>query len=228
MKHDPLNPPRSGRGGKPRKKPLQGVLPLQTIRLLIVDDHAVVRGGLEAMLSLDPGIGSILTATSGPEALDLCLSFDPQVVVLDLRMPGMDGHSVLESVTHQWPHIRVIVFTGNDSPAAVKLAKRQGAAGFLSKSANPSILPRIIGKIVAGGCHFPEVDAPSYTDDCGLSARELEVLQHLARGLTNDEIGRVLCISGQTVKGHLKNMFPKLQAANRAEAATRAHELNLV
>jgi DNA-binding NarL/FixJ family response regulator len=228
MPRDSSKSPRSGRGRKPRNKPSRDVFANPLIRLLIVDDHAVVRGGLEAMLSLDPTIERILTATSGAEALEISPTFDPHVVLLDLRMPGMDGHSVLESFSHRWPHIRVIVLTGNDSPAAAKLAKRQGAAGFISKSANPSILPRIIARVVAGGSHFPELDAPSDAEDCGLSARELEVLQHLARGLTNDEIGRVLGVSGQTVKGHLKNIFPKLQAANRAEAATRAHELNLV
>lgn len=201
---------------------------MRATRLLIVDDHAVVRGGLEAMLGVADGIGRIATAGDGGEALRLCESFSPDVILLDLRMPGMDGHSVLEVVARQWPQVRVIVLTACDTTADVKLAQGLGAAGFCSKSADPATLLGVIKAVASGGTHFPPARAGSHPEDAGLSARELEVLRHLVRGLTNDDIGRALGISGQTVKGHLKLMFPKLEVASRAEAVTRAHELGLV
>lgn len=199
-----------------------------SLRLLIVDDHAVVRGGLEAMLAIAPGIGRIATAADGAQAMQLCASFLPHVILLDLRMPGMDGHSTLEAIVARWPQQRVIILTGNDSASDMKLAQRHGAAGFLSKSAEPATVLSAIKKVAAGGAYFPAVRESSSADCCGLSARELEVVRHLVRGLTNDDIGRALGVSGQTIKGHLKQIFPKLDAASRAEAVSRAHELGLV
>jgi len=195
------------------------------IRLLIVDDHAVVRGGLEAMLSIAPGIERIATAADGAEALKLCGTFAPNVVLLDLRMPGLDGLGVLDAIARDWPRIRVIILTGNESPSEITLARRHGAAAFLSKSTDPAILLQVIKGVAAGGSYFPDAVAAAESD---LSPRELEVLQNLVRGLTNDEIGLALGVSGQTIKGHLKHIFPKLEAATRAEAVSRAHELRLV
>lgn len=202
--------------------------PTHNISLLIVDDHAVVRGGLDAMLAAEDGIARITTAGDGAEALRLYESSPPNILLLDLRMPGMDGHSTLEVLTRQWPQVRVIMFTGCETPADVKLARCLGAARFCSKSADPATLLGVIKAVAAGGTCFPPTQAGVHPEDTGLSARELEVLRHLVRGLTNDDIGRVLGISGQTVKGHVKLMFPKLAVATRAEAVTRAHELGLV
>lgn len=242
MKYSSSGTPRSGRSPRAVDPPSIGVpssaapahspatlssVPAR-LRLLLVDDHAVVRGGLEAMLSGVPDIERIATAVDGMEALKLCASFEPHVVLLDLRMPGMDGHSALEAIAQKWPHICVIVLTGNDSRANARLARREGAAGFLSKSADPATVLRVIREVAAGGTYFPEDSDSSRQDDAGLSPRELEVLRHLVRGLTNDEIGVALGVSGQTIKGHLKHIFQKLEAASRAEATTRAHELGLV
>lgn len=225
MKGKPAKTPRTGCSRKNADVALEGVQNHRVgVRLLIVDDHAVVRGGLDAMLSAAPGIGQIATAHDGMEALKLCASFDPHVILLDVRMPGMDGHSAMQTIGEKWPHIRVIILTGNDTPADIKLARRHGAAGFLSKSEGPATLLRVIEKVSAGGTSFPEVR----DSDCDLSPRELEVLRHLVRGLTNDDIGRALGVSGQTIKGHLKHIFPKLDAATRAEAVNRVHELGLV
>lgn len=198
------------------------------IRLLIVDDHAVVRGGLEGLLAVAPGIGGVATASDGAEALLLCDSFGPQVVLLDLRMPGMDGHSALEAITSRHPQIRVIVLTGNDTPADEKLAKRNGACGFLSKSVDPPTLLRVIRKVAEGGNHFSARSEVVHQESCGLSGRELEVLRQLVRGLTNDQIGTSLGISSETIKSHLKSIFTKLATSTRAEAVNRAHELGLV
>jgi DNA-binding NarL/FixJ family response regulator len=200
--------PQSGRGDVPLDPASKGMLSaVANIRLLIVDDHAVVRGGLEAMLRAAAGIEQIATAADGHAALKLCATFLPHVILLDLRMPGMDGRSTLELLTRDLPQVRVIVLTGNDTSAEMKLARRNGAAGFLSKSADPSTVLSAIQKVAAGGTHFSDTTRGPSSADTGLSSRELEVLQHLVRGLTNDEIGSVLGVSGQTIKGHLKHVF---------------------
>lgn len=229
MKDASKKSPRSGRSHSRRVLLSQEPIPAATpIRLLIVDDHAVVLGGLEALLSAVPFIGEIATASSGDEALALCETFLPNLVLMDLRMPGMDGHSAIESITRMWPQIRIIVFSGNDSAPEIRLAKRNGAAGFMSKSSDPGMLLKLVEKVAAGGTGFPDQMPQLDPQSCGLSARELEILRHLTRGFSNDEIGKTLFVSGQTIKGHLKHIFPKLGVATRAEAVNRAHELGLL
>lgn len=225
----PPKTPRTGSGAAPSASALKGMTATTAdLRILIVDDHAVVRGGLEGLLAVAPGIGSVASAADGGEALRVAAAFDPHIILLDLRMPGMDGHSALQSLSQKQPQARVIILTGNDSAADVRLARQHGAAGFLSKVADPSMLLDAIAKVAAGGTHFPPAGGCAGLDSTQLSARELEVLQHLVRGITNDEIGLALGVSGQTIKGHLKHLFPKLGAATRAEAVARAYALGLV
>lgn len=196
------------------------------LRILVVDDHPVVCGGLEAMLS---SLARVAIATDGQEALRLCASFEPHLVLLDLRMPGLDGYATLALILQRWPHIRVIMLTGTEHAAEAVLARQAGAAGFVRKFDSPSNLLGAIRKVAAGGIHFPSPGSrkPEQPAEV-LTTRELEVLRHLARGLTNEEIGQAIGAAAQTVKGHLKHLFPKLHAANRAEAVTRAHELRLL
>jgi DNA-binding NarL/FixJ family response regulator len=197
-----------------------------SLRILIVDDHLVVCGALEAMLSC---LGQVAIASDGAEALQLCATFDPHVVLLDLHMPGLHGYDTLAVISRGWPHIRVVILTGEDHPLEVTLSRQRGAAGFVRKTDSPATLLQAVKTVVAGGEHFPKTaGAVGSTGVEGLTARELEVLRNLARGLTNDEIGRVLGIASETVKVHLRNLFPKLQAANRTEAVARAHELRLL
>jgi len=229
MKPRPTKTPRTGRSRDAshlvkREMPFASL----SLSLLIVDDHSVVSAGLEAMLSAAPGIGSIATAGDGVEALRLCAIEAPDLVLLDLRMPVMDGHSTLEALRQRWPELRVIVISGSEFVADVKLARRLGAAAFLSKSADPATVLQVIEAVATGGTYFPETRENHDAAECQLSPREIEVLRHLARGLTNDDIGLALGVSGQTVKGHLKHLFPKLSAATRAEAVSRAYELGLV
>jgi len=229
MKPRPWKTPQTGPSRAAAHPADNAMLPAaHSLRLLIVDDHSVVSAGLEAMLSAAPGIGPIATAADGAEALRLCASELPDLVLLDLRMPVMDGHRTLEALRQRWPELRVVVISGSELGADVKLARRAGAAAFLSKSADPATVLQVIETVAAGGTYFPEAGESEAAAGCQLSPRELEVLRHLARGLTNDEIGRVLGVSGQTVKGHLKHLFPKLSAATRTEAVSRAYELGLV
>lgn len=192
------------------------------IRVLIVDDHAVVRTGLESLLGILPGVDKVATAGTAAEALELCASFHPHVVLLDLRMPDMDGLTLLQSIRQEWPYMRAIIFTGVENPMQAAIARKHGAAGYVNKCDSPERLLAALEAVAGGGIFFPD------DSDGALTVREIEVLREASRGRTNEEIGRILGIAGQTVKGHLRNIFPKLQAANRAEAVARAHELGLL
>jgi DNA-binding NarL/FixJ family response regulator len=198
------------------------------LRLLIVDDHAVVREGLEAMLGIDPCFERIATAGSTEEALPYCEEFRPHVILLDLKMPGSDGFNALEIIRQRWPDIRVLILSASATAAEVKLARRNGAAGYLGKSSDRATLLKAIRSAAGGATVFPVDPAPEPSEGPALSARELEVLRHLGRGLSSQDLGRVLGISGETVKSHIKAIFHKLEVADRAEAVARAYELGLI
>ena len=204
------------------------MIPEKSLRLLIIDDHAVVREGLEAMLGVDPGFERIETAASTEEALPICESLRPHVVILDLRMPGSDGFNALEIIRQQWPEIHVLILSASATVAEVQLARRNGAAGYLSKSADRATLLEAIRSVATGGLVFSQETAPSGSSPVTLSARELEVLRHLGRGLSNQQLGQALGISSETVKSHVKAIFHKLDATGRAEAISRAYEFGLL
>lgn len=199
-----------------------------SLRLLIVDDHAIVRDGLEAMLRLALGDVRITTAATGAQALQLCASAPPSLVLLDVRMPGNDGFSVLEALQRDHPATRVLVLSASATAAEVRLARRMGAAGYLSKSADGSDVVQAIRTIMKGGTCFAPGDAPATAPECDLSARELDVLRHLGRGLSNQELATALGISETTVKAHLRAVFSKLNVTNRTEAVTCAYQMGLV
>lgn len=199
------------------------------LRLLIVDDHAVVREGLQAMLGPDPNISNISVASCGAEAEQACTADRPHVILLDIRMPGSDGFFVLRSILGRWPETRIIMLSSSATTAEVKLARQYGAAGYLKKSTGRAELLESIHLVAAGGtCFQAEDDVMVSRESPVLSARELEVLQHLGRGLGNEGLGRVLGVSSETVKSHLKSIFIKLGVTSRTEAVTRAYELGLL
>ena len=204
------------------------MIPEKSLRLLIIDDHAVVREGLEAMLGAVSGFERIATAASTEEALPICESLRPSVVLLDLRMPGSDGFNALEIIHQRWPEVRVLILSASATVAEVQLARRNGAAGYLSKSADRATLMEAIRAVAAGGLVFSPETAATSSSSVTLSARELEVLRHLGRGLSNQQLGQALGISSETVKSHVKAIFHKLDAADRAEAISRAYELGLL
>jgi DNA-binding NarL/FixJ family response regulator len=204
------------------------MIPEKNLRLLIIDDHAVVREGLEAMLGVAPCFERIATAASTEEALPICESLRPHVVLLDLRMPGSDGFNALEIIRQRWPEIHVLILSASATVAEVQLARRNGAAGYLSKSADRATLMEAIQIVAAGGLVFSPETATAAASPVTLSARELEVLRHLGRGLSNQQLGQALGISPETVKSHVKAILHKLDATGRAEAISRAYELGLL
>ncbi len=197
-------------------------------RLLIIDDHGVVREGLEAMLSTSPTVGRIATAGTVREALELCESFSPEVVLLDVRMPECDGFQVLETIRERWSGMRVLMFSSSATAAEVQLARQNGAAGYLGKSVDRETLLAAMERVASGGTAFKSDVFDGETLGVALSGRELSVLRHLGRGLNNEELGKALGVSRETVKSHLKSVFHKLGVSNRAEAVARSYELGLL
>lgn len=200
----------------------------EKLRLLIVDDHAVVREGLESMLSVHDCFEKIQTAASAELALAACASFYPHVILLDVRMPLTDGFETLTAIHARWPAIRIIMLSSSSTAAEVKLAQRNGAHGYLSKIADHATLLGAVKSVAAGSLWFKKDPSAEVSALPLLSGRELEVLQHLGRGLSSQELGRVLGISAETIKSHLKSIFSKLGVADRAEAVARAYEIGLL
>jgi DNA-binding NarL/FixJ family response regulator len=198
----------------------------QRISVLIVDDHPVVRQGLRVLLEVQDGIAVAAEAGDGPAALALAAEHVPDVILLDLKLPGMDGIAVLgELAAHDSPS-RVLVLTSMTEPAAAAAALRAGAAGVLYKDVDPDALVRAIRAVHDG--HFllaPEAAGSllrSGRSGGGLDAltsREREVLAELAHGRSNREIARALHVSEKTVKTHVSSVLTKLGVADRTQAA---------
>lgn len=191
---------------------------------MIVDDHPVVREGLRGMLAAEPGMEVAAEAASGDEAVALAPRVAPDVILMDLRMPGGDGASAIERLG---PGHRVLVLTTFEDDAGIVAAVRKGAAGCLLKDASRADLAKAIRDVAAGRT----VLSPSVSARLGaareapvLSAREAEVLALVARGLTNAEIGGRLFIGQATVKTHLLRVFAKLEVSDRTAAVMTAIE----
>lgn len=202
----------------------------QPIRIVIADDHAVVRQALHVMLEMEPEFTVIGEADDGEQALVLADEFHPDLVLMDIRMEGMDGVRATRLLREQHPEISVLILTGFGEDEVLLQAVEAGAQGFLLKDASAEEVKQAILRVVHGESHMtpgllrklmdelaqrerqPE---PAYSN---LTPREREVLKALSRGLSNDEIAKELVISEKTVKTHLGNIFSKLQVEGRAQA----------
>ena len=204
------------------------------IRLLVADDHPVVRDGLRAMLATQPDMELVGEAATGTEAVERALALHPDVVLMDLQMPDLDGPAAIATLREQAPEVRVLVLTTYGTDADITRAVDAGATGYLLKDApreqlfgairaaakgesvlSPSVATRVLGRMRA-----PAEEA--------LSPRELEILQAVARGLSNKEIGRRLYVSEATVKTHLLRVFGKLGVDDRTAAVTVALERGII
>jgi DNA-binding NarL/FixJ family response regulator len=204
------------------------------IRLLIVDDHPVVRDGLQGMLAGVPDFEVVGEAENGREAISRAEAFHPDVVLMDLRMPGMDGVSAIRLMTERGLDVKVLVLTTYDTEGDVLPAIEAGATGYLLKDTpreelyravraaatgeavlSPPVASRLMGQMREGGREPP-------------SEREMEVLRLVARGATNREIASRLFISEATVKTHLLHLFAKLGVGDRASAVAAAYENGLL
>ena len=203
----------------------------QQIRVIIADDHPVVREGLAAILRSQEDIKIVGEATDGEEACKLYDQLFPDVLMLDLRMPKKDGLQVLtELMSCRAPEPRIIVMTAYESEEDLRRASNAGAKGYLVKGANPQQIRAAIRTVAAGESLFPtEVSKlAESTAHPELSERELQVLQYIANGRSNMEIGQILYISEDTVRGHVRSILTKLDAMGRTEAITIAAERGLI
>ena len=210
----------------------------EPIRILVADDHAGFRSGLDALLATQPDLRIVGNAETGDEAVAGALALQPDVVLMDLNMPGIDGIAATRRIVDTSPHIAILVLTMADHDAAVFDALRAGARGYLLKGADRAELTRAIRAVASGEAIFgPDVArrlmayfadapvrAPAFPE---LSDRELEVLELIARGMSNQHIVDRLVISPKTVRNHISNIFSKLQVRDRAEAVVRAREAGM-
>jgi two-component system, NarL family, response regulator len=196
-----------------------------TIRVLTADDHAVVRAGIAAMIANEPDITVVGEAADGDEAVALYAERAPDVVLMDLRMPKLDGVSAIRAIRAADPQARVVALTTYDGDADIHRALSAGACSYLVKDVLVAELVRTIRSAAEGKRLIPAAVASrlaEFTPRVDLTARELEVLRLVAKGLRNREIARVIGRTEGTVKVHLKNIHEKLGVEDRTEAVTLA------
>ena len=199
--------------------------PERPIRILIVDDHVAMRAGLKSMLEVEPEFEVIGAAASGTEALALLERLFADVVLLDLRMPEMDGMTFLKEARQRRLTTRIIVLTSYEMDEDIYRAINGGAQGYLLKDASEMELREAILSVHAGRNYLPRHIASRLADRmhrASLSARELEVLKVMAKGMTNKEIASALGISSHTARCHIASITAKLQVFDRTAAVTVA------
>jgi DNA-binding NarL/FixJ family response regulator len=215
-----------------------------TTQVLIADDQAIVRSGLRVLISRDPGLTVVGEAATGRQAIDLARELRPDVILMDIRMPGLDGIQATREILQRPPAagIRVIVLTTFDSDQNVFDALRAGASGFLLKDADPDELrravhvvasgdallsPSITRRLISAYVQHPTSPPLKPANTAGLTERELEVLALVARGMSNNDIARHLVISPTTAKTHVSRTMTKLGAHDRAQLVIAAYESGL-
>lgn len=206
----------------------------EQIHLIIADDHPIVRTGLKGMLADQPNFLLVGEATDGAEAVTLATQLKPQVVLMDLRMPGLDGVAATTQIRRVCPGTHVLVLTTYDSDADILRAVEAGATGYLLKDAPRDDLFRAITAASRGETVLAPAVAARLLGrmrapaEESLSAREVEVLRLVARGASNQEIARALHVSQATVKTHLIHIFGKLGVSDRTAAVTVALERGIL
>lgn len=195
------------------------------VRVLIVDDHPVVRAGLTSLLRRQPGVKLSGAAHSGEEAIDVLKRMSVDVILLDLRMPTVNGIDLLNLLKAEPNPPRAIILSSYELEEEIYRAVKAGARGYLSKNAPREEIVTAIEAVAGGGTYFPDRIAEWMSERdarSSLSAREIEILEMVSRGLTNKEIAGALQISHYTVRNHINHISAKLQVADRTEAATVA------
>lgn len=208
---------------------------MKTLRVLLVDDHEVVRLGLEALLRSQPGITVVAEASTAEEAIRAAERYRPDLVLMDIRLPGESGIAACRAITSRWPDTKVIMLTSFADDDLIFQAIQAGAAGYVLKQVGNDELLQAIEAVRAGEALLDplvtrkviervrqrerEADAAAFRD---LTERELEVLALIAEGKTNAEIAEALTLSEKTVRNHVSVILEKLGVSNRIEAATYA------
>lgn len=212
----------------------------EPIRILIADDHTLFRDGMAALLVTNEGMEVVGQASSGREAIETAAKLQPDIVLMDIQMPGINGIEATRQIVSTSPHIGVIVVTMFEDDDTVFAAMRVGARGYVLKGADQEQMLRTIQAVARGEALFgpaiadrlmaffnkprPTAPAEAFPE---LTEREREVLELIAQGLDNREIARRLTLSHKTVRNHVSNIFNKLQVAGRAEAIIRARDAGM-
>jgi DNA-binding NarL/FixJ family response regulator len=211
----------------------------EPVRVLIADDHPVFRDGLASLLGTQPDVAVVATAADGAEAVALTAEHRPDVVVMDLQMPELNGIDATRKLSESMPDVRVLVFTMGEEDGTVLAAMRAGARGYLVKGASQEEVVRAISTVHAGGLVFGASlalriadllsgsTAPDRTAFPQLTERELEILDLIAAGKNNAQIASALFLAPKTVRNNVSNILAKLQATDRAEAIIRARDAGL-
>jgi DNA-binding NarL/FixJ family response regulator len=201
------------------------------IRIFIVDDHPVVRAGLTSMLGTQQEIDVIATASSGDAALEALAKTAADVMLLDLRMPGLSGVKTIQEIRRAGHLIRIIVLTSFETDEDIYRAIQAGAQGYLLKDTSLKEMIEAIKSVHSGKRYIPRDIAARLAERmmrAELTARELEILRLLAKGLTNKQLGKVLSISENTVKNHVNSVIEKLEVSDRTEASTTAIQRGII
>lgn len=213
---------------------------VEKIRVLIADDHTLFRDGLRALLTSAPDAELAGEAATGEEAIALAASLQPDLIIMDLQMPIVNGIEATRRIVHTSPHVNVLVVTMFDDDQSVFAAMQAGARGYILKGANHTDMLRAIRAVGSGEAIFSPAIAVRLMDYFGnirptaprrvfpeLTDREREILKLIAQGYKNPEIVAQLVLSPKTVRNHITNILSKLQVADRAEAILRAREAGL-
>lgn len=202
------------------------------MRVLVADDHLLILEGIRSALGTSEDIEVVGEAREGTEILPLVNSLSPDIVLLDLRMPKMDGFACLELLRRRYPELKVVILSAWDDAEHIAAALKRGACGYIVKSISPLDLPSILRQVMNGNVFHviddPESNQLREAEATGLTKREVEILACVAQGLSNRAIGERLWVTEQTVKFHLTSIFRKLNVSNRTEAAHTAYRLGIV
>jgi len=213
---------------------------MEALRVLIADDHPIFRDGMRALLDSVPDTEVVGEAATGDEAIAMTAELQPDVVLMDLQMPGIGGIEATRQILHASPHVRVLVVTMFEDDYSIFAAMRAGARGYVVKGAKPEDMLRAVRSVGNGDAIFspaiavrlidffsaPKPAVPQQTFP-ELSEREREILDLIAQGASNSEIAERLVLSPKTVRNHVSNIFSKLQVADRAHAIIRGRDAGL-
>jgi DNA-binding NarL/FixJ family response regulator len=203
------------------------------MKVLIADDHPLILAGIKQALEEAEGFDVVAETNNGAQVLPLVSQTKPDLALLDMRMPGMDGLTCLDRIRERHPNVKVVILSVSTDPDVIQDVLNRGASAYIVKSVNPVDVPSALRQALEGSV-FNAIGLPEkqVVDDAakaaGLTERETSILKALSRGLSNDAIGKELWVAEQTVKFHLTNIYRKLGVSNRTEATRYAYENGLV